>query len=111
MRGNLNYADDNCVVYPAGHQTVVYNTETKLQKFVAGTSDSEGISGICVSPNNKFLAVAEQSEKAMITVYDLQTLKRRKVLMSTDAGSKVRDVAISAAVIPRIVCGTCRATP
>ena len=43
---------------------------------------------MCVSSNKKLLAVAERSEKAMITVYDLQTLKRRKVLMSSDANSK-----------------------
>lgn len=95
MRDNLHYVDDHSVVFPAGHQTVVYNMDTKIQKFVPGTIDSEGISGIAVSPNNKFLAVAEQAEKAMITVYDLQTLKRRKVLMSTDAGSKVAPSSLS----------------
>uniref|UniRef100_A0A061RT72 Wd repeat-containing protein 65-like n=2 Tax=Tetraselmis sp. GSL018 TaxID=582737 RepID=A0A061RT72_9CHLO len=88
VHSNVHYVDEHTVAYPAGHQTVLFNTETKGQKFVPGTVDSEGITVIAVSPNSKYLAVAEQSEKAMITVYDLQTLKRRKVLMSTDAGSK-----------------------
>lgn len=89
MKDNIHYVEENTIVYPAGHQTVVYNIDSKTQKFIPGTVDSEGISVIAVSPNGKYLAVAEQSEKAMITVYDLSTMKRRKVLMSTDAGSKV----------------------
>jgi hypothetical protein len=54
--------------------------------------ESEGITAICVSSNKKLLAVAERAEKAMITVYDLQTLKRRKVLIAADAGSKVKNL-------------------
>lgn len=93
---NIAYADDGSVVYPAGHNVVLYSADTRTQRLIPGTLESDGISAICVSSNKKLLAVAERSEKAMITVYDLQTLKRRKVLMSTDAGSKVRQVLRSA---------------
>lgn len=80
-------------MYPAGHNVVLYSADTKTQRLISGTLESEGITAMCVSANKKLLAVAERSEKAMITVYDLQTLKRRKVLMSTDAGSKVTEWA------------------
>jgi hypothetical protein len=45
---------------------------------------------LAISANRKFVAVAEKADKGMITVYDLHTLKRRKVLTTTDLGSKVR---------------------
>lgn len=86
----MAYTEDGAVVYPAGHNVVIYSSETKTQRLIHGTLESEGITALCVSANKKLLAVAERSEKAMITVYDLQTLKRRKVLTATDAGSKVR---------------------
>lgn len=89
MSDNVAYSDDGAVVYPAGHNVVLYAQDTKTQRLIPGTIESEGITAICVSGNKKLLAVAEKSEKAMITVYDLQTLKRRKVLMASDAGSKV----------------------
>eukprot|EP00798_Chlamydomonas_sp_ICE-L_P031287 gene31290-6433_t len=85
---NVAYAEDGSVVYPAGHNIVLYSPDTRQQRLIPGTMESEGISAMCVSANRKLLAVAERAEKAMITVYDLQTLKRRKVLLSTDAGSK-----------------------
>mmetsp|Transcript_36831 Transcript_36831/g.108610 ORF Transcript_36831/g.108610 Transcript_36831/m.108610 type:complete len:1386 (-) Transcript_36831:299-4456(-) len=85
---NIGYTDEGAIVYPAGHNVVLYQPESRTQRLISGTLDSEGITAMCVSPNKRLLAVAERAEKAMITVYDLQTLKRRKVLMSTDAGSK-----------------------
>jgi hypothetical protein len=72
---------------------VLYSADSKQQRILGGTLESEGITALCVSANKKLLAVAERSDKAMITVYDLQTLKRRKVLMAADAGSKVRQKA------------------
>jgi hypothetical protein len=93
---NVAYAEDGSVVYPAGHNIVLYSADTKTQRLISGTLESEGITAMCVSANKKLLAVAERSEKAMITVYDLQTLKRRKVLMSTDAGSKVQQTGLGA---------------
>lgn len=61
-----------------------------MQKFIPGSPDTEGISSLAISANRKFVAVAEKAEKGMITVYDLNTLKRRKVLTTADLGSKVR---------------------
>lgn len=90
VKDNVHYAEDGSVVYPAGHNVCLYSPEARTQRLIPGTLESEGITALCVSSNKKLLAVAERSDKAMITVYDLQTLKRRKVLVSTDAGSKVR---------------------
>jgi WD40 repeat protein len=77
------------VLYASGHNVIQYQADTKQQKFLAASNDSDCITAITVSPNKKLLAVAEKSEKAIISIYDLQTLKRRKTLVSAETGSKV----------------------
>lgn len=77
---------------PSSLELSSYHIEQKAQKFIPGSPDTEGISSLAVSANRKFVAVAEKAEKGMITVYDLHTLKRRKVLTTTDLGSKVRSL-------------------
>ena len=44
---------------------------------------------LALSANKKHLAVAEHGEKVSVSIYDLQTLKRRKMLVSADPGTKV----------------------
>jgi len=42
-----------------------------------------------VSPNRRLLALAERyGERPTVTVYDLTSLKKRKVLSQTEAGTK-----------------------
>lgn len=82
MKDNICYLDEQNVLYPAGHNIVIFNTEQKTQKFIPGTENTEGITAMTVSPNHKYVAVAERAkegEKATVTIFDLHTLKRRKV--------------------------------
>lgn len=76
------------MLYPCGHNIVIYNIDDKSQKYIQGIEGSEGISAIALSYSKKFLAVAEKAERAICCVYDVQTLKRRKILTSTDYNSK-----------------------
>eukprot|EP00292_Cryptomonas_paramecium_P033281 CAMPEP_0113666006 /NCGR_PEP_ID=MMETSP0038_2-20120614/2625_1 /TAXON_ID=2898 /ORGANISM="Cryptomonas paramecium" /LENGTH=79 /DNA_ID=CAMNT_0000581431 /DNA_START=125 /DNA_END=361 /DNA_ORIENTATION=- /assembly_acc=CAM_ASM_000170 len=62
VREPVSFLDEQTVIYAAGHNTVVYNTENRSQKFLAGTEKTEEITAITVSPNKKFAAVAERSE-------------------------------------------------
>jgi hypothetical protein len=89
VRDNLHYTDDGSYLYPAGHNVVIVSADGKSHKFVSGSPECEGITAIMLSPNKKLLAVAERAEKAVISVYDMQTLKRRKQLLAADVGSKV----------------------
>ena len=85
VKDNVHYLDEQTVLYPAGHNVVIFNIEQKTQRFISGTEKTEGITAIAVSPNKKFVAVAERAaegEKALVTVFDLHTLKRRKVLQA-----------------------------
>lgn len=90
VRDCIHALDDATLLYPAGHNVVLLNTETRAQQLIPGSSESEGILALAVSPSRKYLAVAERAERGMVTVFDLRTLKRRKVLVSTEAGSKAR---------------------
>eukprot|EP00983_Pelagomonas_calceolata_P113431 1159984-Pelagomonas_calceolata.AAC.3 len=108
VANNVAYAEDGAVVYPAGHNVVLYSPDIRTQRLIPGTLESEGISAMCVSANKKLLAVAERSEKAIITVYDLQTLKRRKVLVAPDVGSKVGGRALVAALAANGVSCICQ---
>ncbi len=55
----------------------------------AGAADSTCITAMTVSPNRRLLALAERcGERPTVTVYDLTTGKKRKVLSQTEAGTK-----------------------
>lgn len=86
---NLHWLDEQTAIYSAGQNVVLYSPDTKTQTFLSGAQDSEGICAMCISPNRKFLAVGEKALKATVTIYDMSTMKRRKVLVSTIAGGKV----------------------
>lgn len=89
VKDNLHYLEDGSHVYPAGHTVVIISGDGKTHRFIPGSPECEGISAIMLSPNKKLLAVAERAEKAVVSVYDMQTLKRRKQLVAADVGSKV----------------------
>lgn len=68
---------------------VITAPDGRSHRFLPGSAECEGISALCLSPTRKLLAVAERADKAVVSVYDLQTLKRRKQLIAADVGSKV----------------------
>ena len=78
---------------------VLHNIERGSQLFIARSQDSEAISALAVAPSKKHLAVAERAEKGTVTVYDRQTLKRRKVLVASEAISRVSRYNRSTAVM------------
>ena len=90
VKDNIAYADETTVIFPAGNNVVLHHLESKTQQFVPGTPGAKGVDAIAVSANKKWLAVAESAEKAQITIYDLHTLKRKKVLTTSEVGSEVR---------------------
>ena len=49
---------------------------------------AEAISCLSVSPNRRFIAVAEKSERGVVSIYDSSTLRRRKVLNFAELESK-----------------------
>ncbi len=89
VANNVWYLDEQTVIYPSGANLVLFNVDQKLQKFIPCTAGSEGITALAVSPNKRYVAMAEKkSEKPTITIFDLTTLKRRKVLSSAEGTSQ-----------------------
>ena len=89
VKDNVQVVSDTTFVFPAGHSVVINNTETHQQQFIQPPADSEGITGLTITPNQRHIAVTERAEKPTVTIYDLQTLKRRKVLSSVEICGKV----------------------
>lgn len=80
---NVCYLDEQHVVYPAGATLVIYNTSQHTQRFIPPSEGSTGMTAMAVSPNRRYVALAERGTAAQpepcISIYDLHTLKRRKV--------------------------------
>jgi hypothetical protein len=85
VNNNLFFLDDQTICYPAGHNIVLYNTEEKTQRYISGIEGTEGVTALAITRSKRYLAVAEKTEKTPICViYDLHTLKRRKVIASNE---------------------------
>jgi hypothetical protein len=89
VNGNIFYLDEANLVYPAGSNIVIYNTESKTQKFVPSSESSEGITAMAASMSKKCIAIAERGEKASCIIYDVNTQRKRKTLSITDSEAKV----------------------
>lgn len=89
LQDGLHQIDDQVLLYAAGHTVVLCNVETKAQRFIGGSQDTECISTAAVTPSRKHVAVAERAERGVVTVFDLQSLKRRKVLTSSETTARV----------------------
>ena len=97
---NIFFLDDNQVVYPVGHNIVIYHLEDRTQKAYPCIEGSEGITSMAISKNRKTLAVAEKSDKTPIcTIYSIndprpdnngdfkdsgKSLKKKKIICSTE---------------------------
>ena len=79
VRDNISYLDEQTVVYPAGSMLVIYNIDQKTQRFIPGTDGCGGFTAMGVSPNRRYIAVAERGANSPVSIYDLHTLKKRKV--------------------------------
>ena len=88
VANNIAFQDEQTIIYPSGSNCMLYNIETKIQKFISSIDKSGGMTAMALTPNKRYIAVAEKGEKATITIYDLQTLRKKKVLTTTEVQSK-----------------------
>lgn len=87
ITGNIAHHDEQTIVYPSGANCILYNIDQKSQKFIPSSDKSDGTTAMAVSPNRRYVAVAEKGEKATITIYDLHSLRKRKILSSPEVQS------------------------
>jgi len=63
--------------------------EEKTQRLIPGLDGTSKITALAVSHSKRYVAIAESSEKTpILSVYDLQTLKRRKLIASAEIQNK-----------------------
>ena len=78
VSGNVHFLDEQNVIYPVGSNTVIYNIDQKTQRFIPSSPTSLGPSCIAISPNRRYLAVAEKGpERGQIVVHDLVSNKKK----------------------------------
>lgn len=88
ITGSIGFHDDQVLVYPCGANLVLYNIEQKVQRFLAGSEKSKKMSSIAISFNKRYIALAEKTaDRPTISIYDLNTLKKKKTLVSSDVHS------------------------
>ena len=91
MKNNVAYLDELNVIYPVGNNAVIYNTESKSQRFLPIAEQNESITAMSLSENKKYLALGIRGERnASVVIFDIQTLRKRKTLVMSDVESKVR---------------------
>ena len=89
VKQNVFFLDDSqTIVYPCGHNVIIYNLEDRTQKYIQGIEGTECITALDLSPSKKLLAVCERAERAICRIFDTNSFKRRKVLTSFDYNSK-----------------------
>jgi len=92
VNNNLHFIDDQTVCYPVGHNIALYNIEEKTQRYISGIEGSEAITAMAVTRSKKVLAVCERTERTPICViYDLTTLKRKKVIASSELKKEAKE--------------------
>lgn len=96
------------MVYPVGSNVIIYNTETKAQRFIAVAEKADVITAMCLSQTKKFLAVGLRSEKAAsVVIYDIASMRKRKTLVLADVESKVGCVWAGSVVQPPAIMAPC----
>eukprot|EP01083_Nonionella_stella_P253176 871431_1 len=102
---NIAFLDSRVLIYVAARNIVFYNIEEHSQRFVVGSSPSTEnwvsdpeICSISLSPSTRYLAIAERGENPSFTVFDTQTLRKKKCvsLPSTIRSKEICSMSFSA---------------
>ncbi|KAM3967911.1 testes of unusual size [Aphomia sociella] len=93
---NAHYLTESEIIYPAGGVIVIHNHLQKKQKFIRLQDKHKPIKSLILAPNRRWLAlneIAEEGQKPIITIYDLTTYKRRKILTVPFENSTAKEFA------------------
>ena len=85
--GCLHWLDEHTLTFPVGRNVVVHNTQSNTQKFFLTSDKADAVTAIALSPNKKYIAIAESGEHPQIQVIDTSTRKRKRMLNISDLGS------------------------
>ena len=89
LRNSLYFLDDQRIIYPWGHNVVILSIgDDKTQEYIPCIEGSEGITAMALSHTKNYLAVCERSERAICSIYNVATRKRRKVITTDHVTDK-----------------------
>nr|CAD7403161.1 unnamed protein product [Timema cristinae] len=80
IKGTATFITDHEILYPVGGVLSLHNYTQKRQRYIKFPDKQKNINIICVSANKKMAAVSEKGDRPSISMYDLGTLKRKRVL-------------------------------
>ncbi|KAM7541122.1 hypothetical protein Aperf_G00000038958 [Anoplocephala perfoliata] len=84
VSNSILFRDEQTIIYPCGSNLVLFNLERKSQKFIPGLEKSNGMTAMAISPNRRYVALAEKTKEGpCVAIYDLASLKRKKILRGT----------------------------
>lgn len=81
----LHMYNERSLIYVAGHNIVVYNTDDGRQSFIPGSENAIAINFVTISVSGRYMAYCERAEPhAQVTIYDLAVHKKLKTLPEAD---------------------------
>jgi len=74
--------EEKKLIYVAGHNIIIYNTDEASQTFIPGSENADEINFITLSPSGRYLAYCERhaETRAQVTIYEIANRKKRKTL-------------------------------
>ena len=82
---SLHVVEEKKLIYVAGHNIVIYNTDEQTQSFIPGSPKSEAINYIALSATSKYLAICERGQdRAMCTIIDVVQRRAKKTIPDVD---------------------------
>ena len=87
VSSNLQVLDEKNILYVGGNSVCVTNTEDKSQRFIPGSLEGLGFTAISISSNKRFVACCDKSERPVIHIFDMRTLRKRKNLQFPETAS------------------------
>jgi len=84
-RGNLCSNDSGEIIFPASRVMVVFNIETRTQRFFLQHTDE--VSAVSMHPGNIIVATGEHGPRGTICVWDSQSIETLAVLLRSSSSS------------------------
>ncbi|KAM9280350.1 LOW QUALITY PROTEIN: cilia- and flagella-associated protein 57 [Cariama cristata] len=87
VAGGVCFLEEQVVLNAAGAGCLRFHLKQKWQKFIPGTEKSRGVQALAISPNRRYLAIAEAAaEQPVLTVYELSSgpARRRRTLAAAE---------------------------
>ena len=62
INNSLHMYEDKTLIYVAGHNIIMYNTDDGQQYFIPGSENATEINSVTMAPSGRFLAYCERAE-------------------------------------------------